>query len=155
MGYIASMLHTCGCADLVTSYNSHGLKFPSPLVKKCSTKKLSLPDSTFQIVKKENCCWLSDFVFLWIILILERICSQDFKTLVTTSAFWRPPWSWLPWLYHAEQFTRDEYHVWFSIHMLFVITLLLTLFFDFFHFYFIFLPPDVNHWTDLVKSISI
>jgi hypothetical protein len=36
---IASMLHTCGCADLVTSYNSHGLKFPS-LVKNCSTKNL-------------------------------------------------------------------------------------------------------------------
>jgi hypothetical protein len=81
MAYIASMLHTCRCADLVTSYNSHGLKFPSLFNKELESTRLHIPN------KEENCCWLSDFVFFWIISMLERICSQDFKTLVTTSAF--------------------------------------------------------------------
>jgi len=64
------------------AWNSHLL-----LWKKCLTKNLSLPDSTLQIVKKIVADFLTSCFFLKLFWWLEWICSQDFKTLVTTSAF--------------------------------------------------------------------
>jgi len=125
------------------------------LVKNCSTKKLSLPDSTSQMCK-ENCCWLSDFVFFVNYFDVEMdLLSKDFKTLVTTSAFLAATLitGYLDCTMHSSLHVRNSMSglpfTWYLWSLYFSLSLSFSTFFKFFF------PSGVNHWTDLVKSLSI